>query len=80
MISAVNPLVPSTMDMLWASVTAIALLLAIISLVQIWLLRRSLTPWTVIGWTLAVIVFPLAGSIAWLAIGFAAKRRARPQA
>ncbi|MFJ6679822.1 PLDc N-terminal domain-containing protein [Microbacterium sp. NPDC091382] len=69
----VNPLIPAADDIAWSIVALVLTVLAIVALVSLALSARRLTSTQALVWVLVVLLIPVAGPVAWLAVG----RRAR---
>jgi hypothetical protein len=72
-----NPLIPGYYDVIWVVAPVLALTLLVVALVSISrTAHRSRTE--VVAWVLFVLVAPVVGSIAWLAVK-GSLRRPTPQ-
>lgn len=67
--SALNPLVPSGYDIVWSVIALIAAVLMVVALVSLARSTRRLTSRQGLAWVLVVLLVPVAGPAAWLAIG-----------
>lgn len=65
----VNPLIPTTYDIVWSVGAGALLVLLVISLISIARAARSLTSTQALVWTLLAMLVPLLGPLAWLCIG-----------
>ena len=66
---AVNPLIPSAYDIVWAAASVALLALMIIALISIARRAKNLTTTQSLIWTVLVIFIPALGPLAWLFIG-----------
>lgn len=64
-----NPLIPAGYDIVWSVVAALVIALAVVALVTLARSARRLTATQVLIWRVIVLLVPLVGSVAWLAIG-----------
>ncbi|WP_413354206.1 PLDc N-terminal domain-containing protein [Microbacterium sp. 1P06AB] len=65
----VNPLLPAGYDIVWSVVALMAAVLAIVALVSLTRSARRLTSTQALLWVLVVLLVPVAGPLAWLAVG-----------
>ena len=65
----VNPLLPAGYDIVWSVVALVAAVLAIVALVSLMRSARRLTATQALVWVLVVLLVPVAGPLAWLAVG-----------
>lgn len=64
-----NPLIPAGYDIAWSVITAILIALTVVALISLMRSVKRLTGAQAMVWTLLIILIPLLGSVAWLAIG-----------
>lgn len=65
----VNPLIPAGYDIVWSVVALVAAVLAIVALVSLTRSTKRLTSMQALVWVLVVLLVPVAGPAAWLAVG-----------
>jgi hypothetical protein len=73
-IDAGNPLIPAGYDIAWSIVAVLVFALAVAALVSLARSAKRLSATQALVWTLVILFVPVAGPVAWLAIG----RRAMP--
>lgn len=71
-----NPLVPPLYDIVWSVVAIAALVLVVVGFVSLSRSASRLSPWLALVWAALIVVVPILGPVAWLAIG----RRTAPGA
>ena len=64
-----NPLIPAGYDLAWSVVAAAVIALTIVALISLARSARRLTTLQALIWVLVVLVVPVLGSIAWMAVG-----------
>lgn len=69
MSDAQNPLVPAGYDIMWSTITALALALTVVALISLTRSARGLGPTRAIIWTLLILCLPILGAAAWLTVG-----------
>lgn len=69
MAGSANPLLPAGYDIAWTTAFLLILALTILALVSIARAAKRLTSTQAMMWTLLVVLVPVIGSLAWLAIG-----------
>lgn len=69
-----NPLVPAGYDIVWSLVAIVVVALVVAALVSLSRTAPRLSPGIALAWAALVLVVPVLGSVAWLAVG----RRAAP--
>lgn len=71
-----NPLLPAAYDIAWSLIAVVLVGLAVVALVSIARAAKRLTSGQALIWVLLVLFVPVAGPVAWLAIGRRAIQRA----
>ncbi len=66
---AMNPLIPAGYDIAWSAITVLVIALAIVALISLARAARRLTATQGLLWTLVVLLVPVVGPVAWLAVG-----------
>ncbi|MWB99828.1 PLDc N-terminal domain-containing protein [Agromyces seonyuensis] len=69
MADPVNPLLPAAYDVVWTMLAVAMLVLTAVALVSLARSARALTTTQSLVWVAVVLVAPVLGSIAWLAVG-----------
>jgi hypothetical protein len=64
-----NPVIPVWFDLIWSTVAAIAIVLAIGALITLARNARRLSPNLALIWTLVILLVPVLGPVSWLMIG-----------
>jgi len=68
-VETVNPLVPAGYDVVWSAIALVAAVCAVVALVSLMWAARRLTATQALVWVLVVLLIPVAGPAAWLAVG-----------
>ncbi|TDN45486.1 phospholipase D-like protein [Curtobacterium flaccumfaciens] len=69
-----NPVIPQIYDVTWSVVAIASVALVVVALVSLSRTAPRLSPWLAVAWVALIVVVPILGAVAWLAIG----RRAVP--
>jgi uncharacterized membrane protein YhaH (DUF805 family) len=64
-----NPLIPAGYDIAWSMITALVIALTIIALISLARTAKRLTPAHGLLWAALVLLVPVLGPLAWLAVG-----------
>ncbi|NHI15975.1 PLDc N-terminal domain-containing protein [Microbacterium excoecariae] len=64
-----NPLVPAGYDIAWSVIVAAVIALTVIALIGLARSAKHLTALQAWIWTLLVLLVPVLGAVAWLAVG-----------
>lgn len=64
-----NPLLPEAFDIAWSLSVLLVATLAVVALVSLVRNAKHLSALESLGWTALVVLIPLIGPVAWLAIG-----------
>jgi hypothetical protein len=70
-----NPLIPRVYDDVWSVVAVASLVLIVIAIVSLGRKASQLSPLLALAWAALILVVPVLGPVAWLAIG----RRTAPR-
>ena len=68
-----NPLIPAGYDVVWSVVAVLIFTLTVIALITLARASKRLTVTQALVWAAIVLLVPVLGAVAWLAVG----RRAR---
>lgn len=69
MVDVRNPLIPVASDVAWSVCVLLAATLAVVALVSLVRTATRLSAAESLGWTALVVLIPVIGPVAWLAIG-----------
>ncbi|MBW9110022.1 PLDc N-terminal domain-containing protein [Microbacterium trichothecenolyticum] len=64
-----NPLIPAGYDIAWSVICALVIAFTIVALVSLARAAKRLTPAQGLLWAALVLLVPVLGALAWLAIG-----------
>jgi len=64
-----NPLVPPAYDIVWSACAVVSVLLIVIAFVSLSRRASGLSPLVALTWSVLIIVVPVLGPVAWLAVG-----------
>jgi uncharacterized membrane protein YhaH (DUF805 family) len=64
-----NPLLPAGYDIAWSTVAVAFIALTIVALISLARSAKRLTTTQAVVWAALVLLVPVAGPIAWLAVG-----------
>jgi len=73
-----NALIPPAYDISWAVVAVASLVLIVIAIVSLGRKASQLSPLLALAWAALILVVPVLGPVAWLAIGRRTAPRTRP--
>lgn len=76
---AVNPLLPAGYDVAWSVVMVAVVALWAVALVSLFRSAKRMTPGIGLVWALVVLLIPVLGSVAWLAVGRRTLTAHRPE-
>jgi hypothetical protein len=76
-----NPLIPPVYDIVWSVVAAASVVLIVIAIVSLSRKASQLSPVLALAWAALILVVPVLGPVAWLAVGRRGllQTRARPR-
>jgi hypothetical protein len=64
-----NPLIPPVYDIVWSVVAAASVVLIVIAIVSLSRKASQLSPVLALAWAALILVVPVLGPVAWLAVG-----------
>ena len=73
--AAHNLLLPQAADLVWVGLIALSIALLVIAAVTFWRSRHRVGAASLLFWTAAIVVVPVAGSAIWLLAGLPRARR-----